>query len=49
MYNKYQQIDDFLKIWRDVAKENPNFSFLDHRKTVYHYLTRLGVSDYDQK
>lgn len=48
MYSKYQQIDDFLKIWRDVAKENPNFSFLDHRKTVYHYLTRLGVSDYDQ-
>lgn len=48
MYNKYQQIDDFLKMWRDVAMENPNFSFLEHRKTVYHYLTRLGVSDYDQ-
>lgn len=43
----YKKIDEFLKFWRDIAKENPNTTITD--KMVYHELIRLGVNEYDKK
>ena len=49
--NRVEIIDEFLKYWKDIAKENPNLSFdnssMDH--TIYNKLIRLGVKDEDKK
>lgn len=50
MNNKYEQIDKFLKIWRDVALENPNIDFLDTNTSdiIYSYLFKQNVKKNDQ-
>lgn len=48
MYNKYQQMNNFLEIWRDIAIENPNINFLEKEQMIYRQLTRLNVSMEDR-
>lgn len=40
-------MNEFLLFWRDLAKENPHLRFdsPSFRKTIYHHLIRLGVSE----
>ena len=51
MSNKYNQIDSFLKIFRDIALENPQISFLsnDAKDMIYGQLIRLNVSKEDRR
>ncbi len=50
MNDRYRQIDKFLKIWRDVAKENPSVTFDDvsGNNMIYRYLIRLNISNEEQ-
>ena len=43
MNRKIDQADCFLKMWRDVAIENPEIDFTQNENMIYHYLTRLNV------
>ena len=47
MTNKYERIDYFLKVFRDIAKENDKLSFGSPmcQKMIYHYLVRLGITE----
>lgn len=51
MKNNIERINEFLKYWRDIAKENPNLSFqteeMDH--AIYNKLIHLGVNKEDRK
>ena len=47
MNSRYQEMNDFLKFWRDILKENPNFELTE--TIVYNYLIRLGVDERDKK
>lgn len=49
--SRYKRMDEFLKLWRDVALQNPNLSFSEDRikNAIYKYLTRLGVREEEQK
>lgn len=44
--NDYNSIDNFLKIFRDIASENPHLPIASW--LVYKYLINLGVTDLDK-
>ena len=47
--SRYKKMDDFLKAWRDIALENPQYSFSDEgmRNAIYKNLVRIGIDQKD--
>lgn len=47
MMTRYKNMDEFLKFWRDIVKENPYLNLTDD--IVYNQLIRLGVKESDKR
>ena len=46
MNNRYKEMDDFLKYWRDILKENPFINLTEN--IVFNKIIKLGVNENDK-
>ena len=42
MNNRYKEMEDFLKYWRDILKENPFINLTEN--IVFNKIIKLGVN-----